>query len=187
MSALPRIVAADLSLTATGVADTADGHIATRVITTKPNGDAERGQWRRMAGIVEDLTLQIEHGRGLPRMILIEGPSYGSKGIGTWDRGGLWWMTYGALHEYAPVVVVPPASLKLFAAGVGNATKNKMVDAVARRWPSIDTAADDNRIDAAALALMGLFHLGHDLGAETLPAKNRGALAKVTWPQAVGL
>lgn len=63
------------------------------------------------------------------------------------------------LHDAGiPFVVVPPASLKLFVAGNGSATKEQMREAVFKKWgPDID---QDDQCDAYGLAqLARSFHL----------------------------
>ncbi|WTW93668.1 hypothetical protein OG216_09885 [Streptomycetaceae bacterium NBC_01309] len=175
----PRVVGIDLSLTATGWADNRLGLILTETITSAAQA-GHLAQCLRMATIVRSLCSVVERGPAKPELIVVEGPSYGSKGAGTWDRGGLWWLAYDSLHHYAPIAVVAPSQRMLYATGKGAASKEKVVDAVARRWPDIKTDADNNRVDAAVLALMGLDHLGY--APVFMPAPNRAALDKVVWP-----
>ncbi|MEU8136062.1 hypothetical protein [Streptodolium elevatio] len=175
----PRVIGIDLSLTATGWADNRLGLLHTDVITSEAQS-GHLAQCRRMAGIVRALCSVVERGPVRPDLIVVEGPSYGSKGAGTWDRGGLWWLAYDSLHQYAPIAVVSPSQRMLYATGKGAASKEKVVDAVARRWPDIKTDADNNRVDAAVLALIGLDHLGH--APVAMPATHRAALDKVAWP-----
>jgi Holliday junction resolvasome RuvABC endonuclease subunit len=75
------------------------------------------------------------------------------------------------------VAIAPPASVKLYAAGKGNASKDQVLTAAVRRLPGFD--GDNNEADAAWMAAMGLDHLtGHSV----VPASQRQALAKLKWP-----
>jgi len=74
-------------------------------------------------------------------------------------------------------VSVPPATLKLFATGKGNATKPDMRMEIFKRT-SMDIR-DDNQVDAWWLYQMGMAHLGECKLA--LPAKNLTALDKISW------
>jgi crossover junction endodeoxyribonuclease RuvC len=113
-------------------------------------------------------------------LVVIEQPAFSRQTGHMHDRSGLWWLVVNELHSYEfPVVEVTPGSLKKYATGSGTATKHAVVDATARRFPDIDTAADDNRCDALWLAAMGYDHLGHPI--VTVPAAHRAALAKVQW------
>jgi crossover junction endodeoxyribonuclease RuvC len=71
-----------------------------------------------------------------------------------------------------------------YATGKGAATKNLIVDAVARRWPTWPTNGDDNAADAVVLMAAGRDWLGHPL--TTLPKTHRDALDKAIWPTTTG-
>lgn len=64
-----------------------------------------------------------------------------------------------ALHDAAiPFVVVPPASLKLFVAGKGSASKDQMREAVLRKWK--EDIQQNDACDAYGLAQVARsFHL----------------------------
>ena len=92
-------------------------------------------------------------------------------------------MVHGAvrLHLWgrgAEFVMVPPASLKRYATGKGNATKADMRMALFQR-AGLDVR-DDNAADAWWLRAMGLDALGAPVVA--LPQTHRQALDKVVWP-----
>lgn len=173
----PRVIGLDLSLTSTGIAH-ADGTLDT--VCTGP-GDHLNDQRERLRYITDEIITRTraERSEG-PHLAVIEGPSYGSSGAGTWDRAGLWWLVVDRLfHVCVPVAVVPPAVLKRYATGTGNATKADMRMALYQREKR--DLRDDNRVDARWLALMGLDHLGHPV--VDLPQAHRQALAKVAWPE----
>lgn len=180
MTPPPRVFAADLSITATGWADAYDGRVWTGTITTKSGTGTHSEKSARMATVTQGLRRLVDDGPA-PALVLVEGPSYGSKGNAMFDLGGLWWRVYEGLAALAPVVVVTPSQRMLYATGKGQAKKDAVVDAFARRWPDIDTGVDNNRIDAAVLALMGLEFLGR--APVAVPKSHRAALDKVAWPR----
>lgn len=167
----PRVLALDLSLTATGIARP-DG-----TLTTYSPGPAGLGD-HRLAAI-------RDHVRGLaaytdPTIVALEGPvtrSHAATAIG---------MVHGAvrvelLDLAIPYLIVPPATLKLYATGKGGGAgtdKSSMRMALYKRT-GIDEA-DDNRVDAAWLRLLALDLAGHpEVG---MPQHNRGALDRVDLP-----
>lgn len=82
----------------------------------------------------------------------IEGYSFASKGGKAFDR-----VEFGALLRYRlmarmRLIEVPPTTLKLFAAGKGNADKTAMALAVYKRWKV--ELPDDNQVDAYCLSRM---------------------------------
>ena len=81
-----------------------------------------------------------------------------------------------------PFVTVPPATLKKYATGKGNATKADMRMAWYQR--AGDDVRDDNQVDALWLRQIGLAILG-DPAAITMPQVNRTALMKVKLPSGV--
>jgi Holliday junction resolvasome RuvABC endonuclease subunit len=151
----------DPSLSATGVARY-DGSFLT-VKTTAKEGDGERllTLYRHLrlvcAGVdfavIEDLpTHAMSAGltgraQGIVRLVLTQ-----------WD---------------VPYVAVPPATLKKFATGKGNAKK----DAMRQAWLdySGEDNKDDNQVDAAFLRLIGLHLKGETVN---LPAEQLAAVDK---------
>lgn len=79
------------------------------------------------------------------------------------------------LHECLPYVLVPPATLKKYATGRGNATKPDMRVELLKRT-GLDVR-DDNQVDAWWLRALGMELSGEPL--LTMPAVNRAALAKL--------
>lgn len=174
-----RTVGIDLSLTSPGLAIV--DSIGLVAWTLKPTGTG----LDRMRAIRAEITSVVNDDTTL---VLIEGPSYGSQSKGRQsghhERAGLWWLVYERLERDTtiPVVVVPPANLKQYATGKGNASKDAVLVAAAKRLPDFD--GDNNAADAAWLAAMGADHLGRPL--QAMPQTHRAALAKVQWPNPNG-
>jgi crossover junction endodeoxyribonuclease RuvC len=113
------------------------------------------------------------------RLVVIEGPSLGSRGGSPWDRAGLWWrIVAGLLHRDLPVAVIPPLTLKKWAANSGRADKSDVAVAMARMWPAVDAESNDGW-DALGLAHIGAQTLGWSVPSR---AHHAPALAKVEWP-----
>lgn len=166
-AATPRVTGLDLSLTATGVA-TSNGDLFT--IHTRTHGDARLPEIRdaltdHIAAavwvVIEDLPTHA-HGAGITGMV------HGAIRLACYDHA----TTY---------VLVPPATLKKYATGRGNATKADMRMALYQR-AGVDVR-DDNQVDAWWLRAAGLDHFGHPV--VDLPKTHRAALDAVTWPEAV--
>jgi len=168
------VLALDLSLTATGVADI-DG--TTRTLTSKEKGPAR----------LHDLRTQVDRLLGVGAtswrvgLVAIEGYAYGraNQAHQLGELGGvirhLMWM------YDVPVVEVSPGQVKRYACGAGNAKKNEVLAAAIRRLGY--EGADDNQADALWLRALVLDALGEPV--VTVPAGHREALAKVQIPEAL--
>ena len=178
----PRVVGLDLSLTCTGVAriDRGDalGHeTQVRRVVSKPTKDptlADRSRrLRRLAGDTTALCAGAS-------LVVVEGPSYASTSGAAHDRAGFWWLVVGRLTGAGlNVVEVPPASLKTYATGKGNAGKDDVLTAVVRRYPDVTFAGNDEA-DALVLAAMGARFAGFPIE-DSLPQTHLRALEKVQW------
>ncbi|MFI6477387.1 hypothetical protein ACIBH1_05605 [Nonomuraea sp. NPDC050663] len=173
-----RVAALDLSLTSTGIANyhSSANEAWTDTIKVKTAGH-ER---------LRDISNQIFDLVCMANLVAVEGPSYGSgttsRQAGHHERAGLWWhITYRLWRNEIPFAVIPPASLKKYIAGRGNASKDEVLLATARRYPSV-AVKDNNQADALVMLAMTLDHLGRPLA--VVPATHRGALDGVTWPEA---
>lgn len=161
-----RVLGLDLSLTATGVA-MPDGTLATIRTRTK-EGDRRLTEIAYAIGrtlhavdlaIVEDLPTHA-HGAGITGMV------------------------HGAVRSElirfnVPYLLVPAATLKVFATGRGNSKKPELRMELFKRH-GLDVA-DDNQVDAWWLRA-----LGHDLTGQPLldlPKTHRRALDKLALPK----
>lgn len=169
-----RVLGLDLSLTSTGLAEAWQNGI--RTWTIKPRGI---GHERLEHLLYEIWKAAWEYEGG--HLVVVEGPSYGSQSgqKGHHERAGLWWLVTHKLWDCnVCVAVVPPSALKKYATGKGNAGKDAVLLATARRFPDFDGGND--AADALWLAAMGADHLGQPIVA--MPELNRAALKSVEWP-----
>lgn len=173
-----KITALDLSLTASGYAvggmsspGFARGPEQLGTITTNGHRGYERID--RIRGKVLDLVHEAD-------VVVLEGYAYGMKRQSHTreiaELGGVVRMT---LHDLGfPFVDVPPASLKKYATGKGNAAKELvLVEAVKRLEYA---GSDNNEADALWLLEMALDQYG--IVKSIVPKANRAALGKVEWP-----
>jgi crossover junction endodeoxyribonuclease RuvC len=169
-------VGLDLSLASTGIARIVGEQItASRIVPRKLTGHD------RLSYILDAIEDHVEDN---PALIAVEGPSFGSaagaRQAGHHERGGLWWLVTHALWlDRRPTAVVPPATLKRYATGKGNATKDAVLAAAIRRYQQVSFDGND-QADALILAAMGADHLGHPIA--TMPTAHRTALTAVQWP-----
>ncbi|WP_051750079.1 hypothetical protein [Phycicoccus jejuensis] len=175
---MTRVLGLDLSLAATGLAliDTDDRLVVdTWTHGTKPGPDTITGRLTRLDAITSQVTCldRID-------LVVIEGPSLGQRAqSGTFERAGLWWLTVNRLdQDGVRVVEVPPSTLKRYATGKGNASKDAVLLAVARRYPHVDVKSNDEA-DALVLAAMGARHLGAPV--DDLPKGHLAAMDAVAW------
>lgn len=167
------IVGLDLSLTSTGVAVIEDGNYSTFTIKTKATG---HDRLRHL--------IQVLSGHYLTaRLVVVEGPSYGSTAgqKGHHERAGLWWMVTHELWAWSiPTAIAPPAAVKRYATGKGNAGKDEVLAAVIRRFADFEGSSND-AADALVLAALGADHHGTPIA--DMPQAHRAALDAVAWPE----
>lgn len=178
------VVGLDLSLTATGLAR----HDGTSTLKAKAGlvGMA-RLAWLR--GQLMDFCAGAD-------LVVVEGYSMGtarqqSHAHALGELGGVARL---ALFEAGyPYADVPPASLKRYATGKGNANKGQVLEAASKR-SGLDFGGDNNRADAWWLRQMGMAWLFETwpggpvevlagfVGYVRMPADHRAALTGVVWP-----
>lgn len=175
----PRVLALDLSLSATGVATPAG-----QLDTVRPTTEGDRRLVEITGRLITDAPTLFgpgsyydQHG---PDLVVIEGPvvrSSAAIAIG---------MLQGAVRSAlvrlgVPYLVVPPASVKTYATGRGNAPKPDLRMSLYKRT-GLDVA-DDNQVDAAWLRLLALDLAGAP--EVELPQQHRRALDKLALPAEV--
>jgi crossover junction endodeoxyribonuclease RuvC len=178
---MTRIVGLDLSLTATGIAVIDDGQIRVTTCGSKgTNADTLHARNNRLS-LMRHLVGELIY-PGIT-LAVVEAPDTSRATGKVHDRSGLWWLIVSELlGNYVNVAEVPPSVLKKYATGKGNAAKDDVLMAVARRWPDVELR-DNNGADALILAAMGARHLGHPI--DELPQTHLAAMDKVHWPTEV--
>lgn len=167
---MTRVLALDLSLTSSGYA------IDRKVGRLIPPGSASSGMpridWimRRCVELAEEADVVVIEGyaMGTARMQ--------SHAHATGELGGL--VRWAMYRKQIPQVDIPPASLKQFATGKGNANKEMMLTEAVRRleYPG----ASNDEADALWMRAMALQHYGSPI--VKMPAANLAALNKIKWP-----
>lgn len=186
----PVVVGLDLSLTSSGLAvptlDTSGRWVdgATRIRTAGTKDATLGDRHGRLSRIVQQVR---DHIPDDAELVVIEGPSYSSKGGSQHDRSGLWWMTINMIRTSGwAVVEVPPSCRIKYALGKGGgaeAGKDNVLAAAVKRYEHMNIVGNDVA-DAVLLAAMGLDQMGHPPA--EVPKAHREALAKVAWPELVG-
>jgi crossover junction endodeoxyribonuclease RuvC len=171
-----KVAGLDLALDETGVATEHGVH----TIKSKPLPEDDKHDYTlrnaRLNRIRQELAPLL---RG-HQLVVMEGPAYAAGTPGTWDRAGLWWDLYRSLHRGGFLVAVaPPANVKKYACGKGNAGKTAVIAAVTRLCPDV-LVSNDNEADAQVLWLMGKDQVGDPQA--RVPAAHRTALAGCHWP-----
>ena len=161
------ILALDLSLTATGWANS-EGESGVLVPPLDHNRGMSRLRWIRRE--------VLERVPGI-ELVVIEGYSFGAKGDAILNLAELGGVIRMAIADGdLQFVDVPPACLKLFATGKGNAKKDDVFAAAIRR---LDYQRNDhNEADALWLLAMAQAHATGVAHNET----ERRALSKIKWP-----
>ncbi len=162
---MTRVLGLDLSLTATGYAYSAE---VAGVFRSRAKGERRLVEVRDFVG---EVAYEMD-------AVVLEGYSYASSNqahqIG--ELGGV--VRVMLYQRRTPFVMVPPAVLKKFATGKGNADKDAMLAAAIRRF---DFEGDNNNAaDAWLLRAMGLAAYS-DWGGAT--EYQQEALGRVSWPR----
>lgn len=150
------VVGIDPSLTATGYADKRGA--ATIRTLAKGEGVTDLGRMQTICSQVMRRVREVE-----PLLVVIEGLAFASRTGKPSERAGLHWMLRDLMQrDGLPVAVVPPASLKKYACGRGNAQKEFLLQAHEYEHPGVEVA-NDNECDAVWLMAMGLAWLNEPI------------------------
>jgi crossover junction endodeoxyribonuclease RuvC len=173
------VVGLDLALIRTGVAVVNIGQGPTTCTCFHFDSTPVRGHERlqKIQTAVWEETEQAD-------LVVMEGLAYAAPDSRR-ALAGAWWLVQHMLWaEGKPVAVVPPATLKQYATGRGNAKKPEVMAAVnSEAFPYFRTR-DDNAADAAVLAAMGARAKGQPV--DRVPVAQQAALLKSEWPWATG-
>lgn len=182
------VVGVDPSISSTGVAMLGERVARFDRVQSKPAGEsleARLDRLRRQAiGTVRSVELGATASHSTVRLIVIEGPAYGSNNAQTHMLAGFWWLLVHGLDQIAPIAVVQPPTLKKFATGSGRAGKDEMLAAAIGAFPTAGIRNNDIA-DAAALAEMGAEHLGIEFGGG-FASSGRASVQAVHWPSVKG-
>lgn len=171
------IVGLDLSLTATGMAFINDAGVHTCRFTSKGKADASLfARTERLTKLARDI---VDATAGA-ELVVVEQPAFSKIQGQAHDRSGLWWLVVSQLYT-TRVAEVPPTTLKRYATGKGNASKDEVLAAVVRRYIDLAQPADNNEADALVCAAMGARWLGEEIELN-LPKGQAEAVEKVRWP-----
>lgn len=165
-----KVIGLDLSLSSTGVACNLGWTARIRVAPA-----AGAGPFYRLRVIRNEVMGYV---RGAD-LVVVEGLAVASTTGQHLTRAGLWHLVMEWIDRELPWAEVPPATLKKYATGKGNAGKDEVLAAVIKRFPGIEVRGNDEA-DALVLAAMGADHLGNPM--VDMPAVNRSSLEKVVWP-----
>lgn len=173
----PLVIGLDLSLASTGMSN------GERTWTVRSRGSKNDSLYQRDERLrllrAEIISHCLE-----ARLVVVEGPSYGSANGHQHDRSGLFWMVVRALrHRGIGVAEAAPSVVKKYATGSGAASKGAVIEASVQRFPEVAIGGDDNRADALWLHAMGVDHM---TGEAVVPASHRIVLRKVGWPALAG-
>jgi len=179
-----RVVALDLSLTATGIATTHDSagepRLACRTVTPRKYPSATQIDHRRLKETIDAVTGAV---RCRPDLVVVEWlPQFDGKGDTSLRLAEL----HGAIkhwlwsHDVLYVDVLPP-HLKQYATGSGNAKKRDVREAVTARYGRLLHIGTDDEADAVTLLAMALDAYGQSLVA--VNGTYGRALAAVKWPE----
>lgn len=147
------VAAFDLSLTATGIAQSANPKLPPVFSTFSPAKGYDGLQ--RLTSIRQRV-LELSLGGDL---VVMEGLAYGKNDPSAQERAGLAYLIRMALWERGqPFVLVTPSQLKKFATGKGNSEKAIVIREVWRRWNC--EVRNDNEADAVVLCQIGRCLLG---------------------------
>jgi crossover junction endodeoxyribonuclease RuvC len=176
------IVGVDLSLTATGIAiyrgTPPDGQLELRTI----DGTKTRG-FERIQAVAGAVWKAVEDPMALT---VFEGYAFGAKGDAVTGLAELRGVCQYAMWCWAALTMtVPPANLKQYATGKGNASKEEVLLAVERRYGHLATIGNNNEADALVLVAMALHRYGSPLA--QVPKSHEKALSgsarsSLSWP-----
>ena len=157
----------DLSLTSTAVSalHTGTGSMFLhRVRSSGRTTDSLRMKVDRYRSLAEQVSQAACSSS--PAIVAIEGAQFAtSKDTSAHRRAGLWWRTVDLITDAGFVVVeVPPSTLKKWATGKGNASKDMVLASAVRRWPQV---TQNDEADAAWLADIAAYIGGADLVSRT--------------------
>jgi Holliday junction resolvasome RuvABC endonuclease subunit len=170
-------VGIDLSLTATGIAVWDGERLTVHTVKSRPDDGTIDGFLARCERIARDI---VEITKPTPETrFAIEGLSMHSKSSSLDKTFGSWWLVLAALAAGNSFAVITPSQRAKYATGKGNASKDEVMLAAARRYPDAEIS-NNNEADAVVILAMLARHYDHPIEL-SIPAANLTALEKVRW------
>lgn len=170
-----KVVGIDLSLTNSGLVVFEDGSVKIVSIPSKPTGKSISDRLNRITDIVNTIRTYLCDSD----LVVIEAPAYAKNVGSSHERSGLWWMVANVANEESDKVVeIPPTCRAKYGSSRGNAGKDEVLLAVARRYPEYEVKNNDEA-DALLLMAIGCRLLGSPIE-QDLPASHLEALKKVS-------
>jgi crossover junction endodeoxyribonuclease RuvC len=163
----PELLGLDLSLTATGYAENG----GTGLIHA-PKG--ETGITR-----IDSIAREVQHRAAGKDLVILEAHSFSARQQYAHEIGELFGVVKWLLHNDGHVVIeVPPARLKKFATGKGNAGKDEVIAGAIRAlgFPG----SNNNEADAWVLYQMGVYWYRGNL--DMVPVYRSQVLEAMDWP-----
>jgi Holliday junction resolvasome RuvABC endonuclease subunit len=168
----PRILGIDASLASTGLA-LPDGS----ALTVKTTSD--QAPMDRLLCVHRALMSWVGGSQRGADLAVVEGYSYGAKGNAVYQIGEVGGVVRLTLHQLGvPMMVVPPAAVKKFATGNGNADK-RLVRTAAELHLGYEGKSSDEA-DALWLREAGLYIYGGS--SYRPPPRQVEALQALAWP-----
>lgn len=120
-----------------------------------------RGQ--RIQRLAESVTIRVPLGA----LVVMESPSYGSRGGAAHDRAGLWWAIHHKLiADDCVVVAAAPSQRMKYVTGTGRADKDTVLAHTIRRYPELDIT-NNNTADAVIFMAMAARLAGEPIDIQT--------------------
>jgi crossover junction endodeoxyribonuclease RuvC len=175
----PTVVGLDLSLTSTGIAVITGDGVQLQRVRSKGTADATLDERADRLHSLRDCV--ISHLPDTATLVVIEQPAFSRQTGHMHDRSGLWWLVIDSLHAAGHAVAeVTPSTLKKYATGRGNASKDEVLLETAKRFADVVDVTGNDVADALVCAAIAADHLGQPI--VDMPAAHRKALDAVRWP-----
>jgi len=110
--------------------------------------------WNQRGDRVQALINNIIETTPMHSLVVMESPSYGSRGGAQHDRAGLWWGIHHRLRaDGCTVILAAPSQRMKYVTGTGRADKDTVLAHTIRRYPDLDIT-NNNTADAVIFMAM---------------------------------
>jgi len=119
--------------------------------------------WNTRADRIENLAANVLIEFPVESLVVMESPSYGSRGGAAHDRAGLWWGIHHRLRAGGcTVILAAPSQRMKYVTGKGRADKDTVLAHTIRRYPDLDIT-NNNTADAVIFMAMAARLAGHPI------------------------